>query len=701
MLTNLRKLLPHTTPVRRRFKPSIESLEDRSVPATFTVTTFADVVNPADDATAVSLREAISKANALPGADTIRLPAGTYKIGLVGSDNTNARGDFDVTDSLTLLGSNQATTFLEANTPLPGILRDRLFDVLGNVNMSFVNLTMRNTGNDQSHGGAVQALTANVTLNSVTVSNTRALKGGAVNAEAGTVSVLRSTLRDNVSLGNGGAINAGTGAVTVTLSTVTNNSAQGRGGGVFADTGNVRLSQSTLTRGQAAKGGGIATNSGAVTLVLSTVSNNRGFDDLGGGIFTTTGNVAVDRSSMANNTSGFGGAIFAQKGNVSLSRSTLSRNVAFEQGGGIHAANGTVTLANNSAVKLNAAGQSFDGGSTGVGGGVFAKTVVVTASTVTGNFTLADDDSANQGSGGGIHATDSVTVTSSTISGNRTPGAGGGIHAGNAVTMTNSTVSNNRAGQFGGGIDMATATITNSTISGNVAAGFGGGGLGGANATLTNTTVRDNSTTGRGGGLAVGTTTIVRSTISGNRAGTDGGGIHTFRLTMTNGTVSGNQADGSGGGISTLGGSIASSTIVENFAAGDGGGVRYTLFGSIPPLRFKNTIVADNFSFGVGQDVRGDMVSDGNNLIGIVEGSTGFGAAGDQLGTLDSPLDPLLGALANNGGPTMTHALLAGSTAIDRGNNAGAPATDQRGLARVKDGDANGIFVLDVGAFEF
>jgi hypothetical protein len=102
----------------------------------------------------------------------------------------------------------------------------------------------------------------------------------------------------------------------------------------------------------------------------------------------------------------------------------------------------------------------------------------------------------------------------------------------------------------------------------------------------------------------------------------------------------------------------------------------------------------------IGQDVSGAFISDGHNLIGVVNGSTGFGAAGDQLGNVGDPLDPMLAPLANNGGPTRTHALLAGSPAIDQGDNNGAPTTDQRGVSRPRDGDGNGSRIVDIGAFE-
>ena len=72
------------------------------------------------------------------------------------------------------------------------------------------------------------------------------------------------------------------------------------------------------------------------------------------------------------------------------------------------------------------------------------------------------------------------------------------------------------------------------------------------------------------------------------------------------------------------------------------------------------------------------------------------------MGTSVNPIDPKLGPLENNGGPTKTHALLAGSPAIDQGDNTGVPATDQRGFgfARKKDGNGDGSLIVDIGAFE-
>jgi hypothetical protein len=110
-----------------------------------------------------------------------------------------------------------------------------------------------------------------------------------------------------------------------------------------------------------------------------------------------------------------------------------------------------------------------------------------------------------------------------------------------------------------------------------------------------------------------------------------------------------------------------------------------------------DTLVAGNTAPS-GPDCMGTFVSSGYNLIGNSSGSTGFGATGDQLN-----LNPLLGPLTDNGGPTLTHALLTGSPAIDQGVSNGL-TTDQRRLPRPYDfpsiPNASGGDGSDIGAFE-
>jgi hypothetical protein len=142
--------------------------------------------------------------------------------------------------------------------------------------------------------------------------------------------------------------------------------------------------------------------------------------------------------------------------------------------------------------------------------------------------------------------------------------------------------------------------------------------------------------------------------------------------------------------------------VVENIAQ-NGGGLFHNAGGT---FHVRNTIVALNLvdSGGTGPDVFGAFTSQGHTLIGDGTGGTGFtkGVNGDIISNSLNPIDPKLGPLAKNGGPTKTHAPLAGSPAIDAGDNAGAPVADQRGIgfARNKDGNGDGVAVVDIGAFE-
>ena len=291
--------------------------------------------------------------------------------------------------------------------------------------------------------------------------------------------------------------------------------------------------------------------------------------------------------------------------------------------------------------------------------------------------------------GAGIYNTGgTMTLTKVTVSGNTAPSgySGGGIHNdGGTLTLTDSTISNNSASEYGGGINnyFGTLKLNNSTVSGNSAA-YGGGidnYLG--TLTLVNSTVNNNSASEYGGGIfnaEEGTATITNSTISGNTAGLEGGGINlkSGTLTLSNSTVTNNRSEF--GAIRNVGGTV----------------------------NVRSTIIAGNIDSDGGDapDVAGAFISQGYNLIGASDYSTGFvnGVNNDQVGSVAYPINPMLGPLQNNGGPTFTHALLPGSPAIDAGNS--TLKTDQRGFLRPVDQpdaiypNADGGNAADIGAFE-
>jgi hypothetical protein len=231
------------------------------------------------------------------------------------------------------------------------------------------------------------------------------------------------------------------------------------------------------------------------------------------------------------------------------------------------------------------------------------------------------------------------------------------IASGVTVSISGLTIINGFSQQNGGGIgNQGTLTVSNCTISGNRAWDLGGGIFNSHTGTLmvNNSNILDNNAGVLVGGLG------------------DGGGIYTSDVLMvSNSTFFGNQADNNGGGIfndSIL--TVISSTISGNLAGSDGGGIA-----NFSRLKAQNTILAGNTAVS-GPDVYGPLESVGHNLVGNTSDSSGL-VSSDLRN-----VNPLLGPLQDNGGPTQTMALLPGSPALDAGDPALLSTPDQRGVPR-------------------
>jgi hypothetical protein len=268
-------------------------------------------------------------------------------------------------------------------------------------------------------------------------------------------------------------------------------------------------------------------------------------------------------------------------------------------------------------------------------------------------------------------------------------------------------------------------TSGNVSISGLTIANGAGGINNNANLSLSNCVIFGHFGNGTaaapGNGIIngdAGTMSLINCTIASNivvgsgPTFVQGAGINNSgTLGMTNCTVSGNATHSSGnnvqgggiyndGSLAVIGCTIASNTAANGTTTAKGGGI----FSSAAGLSMGNSIVAWNISGSgnnTGPDVSGHVTSLGYNLAGKNDGSTGLTATGDQTGTVAAPLDPLLGPLQDNGGGTLTHALLAGSPAIDAGTTFGV-TFDQRGFPRPYTNTA-GPFPgdgSDIGAYE-
>ncbi len=273
------------------------------------------------------------------------------------------------------------------------------------------------------------------------------------------------------------------------------------------------------------------------------------------------------------------------------------------------------------------------------------------------------------------------------------------VAAGAAVTMNDLVIRDGVAAPQGGGIlnygdlSLERVVVTDNTENSAAPANFANGGGGiyngdGAALSLTDSTVSNNSSVNQPGGGVFGffnsTVTVDRSTISGNVSGDVAGGLRTLGdATLENSTISGNTSTAwHGGAWFATDGTVAivNSTITGNNApGGTAGGLMVATFGAPVAVSVANSILADNGSYNC--QVEGDpavavLTSLGGNV--MTDGSCNPTPA-DQVVAAGAAG---IGLLADNGGPTLTHALEAGSPAIDAADDAQCPAVDQRGVTR-------------------
>jgi hypothetical protein len=388
----------------------------------------------------------------------------------------------------------------------------------------------------------------------------------------------------------------------------------------------------TITNGRAggSGGGGGILNSGHLTLSNCVVAGNTFFAPSGGGGIYNNGTLLMDRCVVTGN----------QCWN-------LFDNSAAAMGGGIY--NAAILHLSDSLVTSNSLERMdlitpFSEPPNGLGAGIYnAGTAVLTRSSLLGNSTAdgtsSDGRGGEGGSGAGFFNDWFAVFNACTVANN---GCGDGGHAGG----WGFDATGGKGGSGGGIYNAGTLSLTNTTLYANAT---GNGGQGGNTFSFP---------AGAGG------------------AGGDGGNLYNSGVAyLTSATI----AAGSVGGGGLGGYTFSPFTYGDSGVSGVGGG----LCNASGSVQIWNSIVASNST-----DVFGTVISSGHNLVGITSGSAGFSSVNDLLNA-----DARIGALANHGGPTLTCPLLAGSPAIDAGDDL-LTGTDQRGYSR-----PSGAHV-DIGAFE-
>ncbi|MFW5426701.1 MAG: right-handed parallel beta-helix repeat-containing protein [Methylophagaceae bacterium] len=520
---------------------------------------------------------------------------------------------------------------------------------------------------------------ATLSIRSLTISqgSSNAFGGGLLAENVSNVSLLYSTISSS-SADTGGAVAAlSSSYISLYDTTVSNNSAQNAGGLASVGSSILYVRNSTIEHNSATfNGGGVGANlSGKIYVTFSSVSNNSASGSGGGfQIQSPNSSLTLLGTIVSNNTAtnNVGGGIRVFEGTLSTdSSTTITGNIA-KDGGGISAFGNSINL-NNSTVTNNSA----TGVGSGKGAGIYLNSTnaTITDTTISGN-------SGYYGGGLRVDSSSSLNLTGSTVSTNSAY-YGGGIQilASSSVSVYNSSISNN-TGNYGAGINIRTASIN-----------------------VHNSLVSNNSTTvGSGGGIRARLSSFVEltnSTVSNNSALIDGAGIY-----VTSSTVS-----------------LNNSTVSRNSAANAGSGIWSSPNAS---LHLSNTVIASNLAAtGSELNTSGAIITSNNsNLIGVqhftnAQAYVGFTPGpGDITATSDgnspTPAGSILTTnLGVHGGPTLVHALVAGSPAINKANGADCPRDDQRGKIRdttffvnIIAGNGNVIVAdlggnCDIGAVEF
>lgn len=678
---------------RERGTRSIEECDGSRVPAAVRIVLAIGVVllmsvRPGGAAVypvvdAAQLIAAIDAANLTPSADTVELQADVFLTAVENTEN-GPNGTPKITTPIALLGNGFRISRPSAAPQFRLVYVGGLGSDMGHLTLDDVVL----------EGGDVSAQPSNC------FSDLSGC-GGALLNHFGEVSAGNGTrFEENEAFGGGALFTTG----NVSLSDVTfvDNSASYGGaayntGGALGDPATLTVEVSRFEDNDAEFAGGAVHNAAELWVSSSVFEANRVTgsqtnDGEGGGAMSNTslaGVAHVALSTFTGNESQRGGALSNYNSSeLALDDCdvTLNQALGFGGGGGIWNSSGADLLLRNSRVTLNQAGTFGDGG--GILSGSFTgggALLTIENSVVSHNVAESDGGGIYMGSGSGVSS-----IVASEIDFNQATGDGGGIYKRGfaALDIVASSVSDNLNHGFDGGgiaIDGTFSstppdgvTITDSTIARNELVTGDGGGIYNDNQGIV--TIRDSA--------------IIDNQVTGAAAvGEGGGGVYsnsTFALaTITNSTISGNSVSGQGGGVKNTNASqmfLENVTLTDNVAGSQGGGI----------MAITNSTTIQN-SLVVGNTANHSTQAQQHNCGGFTSSyiDQGGNFTNDANGICPAGFtvsqNVNLAALADNGGPTLTHALLPGSVAVDAVAGC-AEANDQRGVPR----DA----LCDSGAYE-
>ena len=531
---------------------------------TYTVTTNAEATDGTCNATC-SLREAIDAANAAPDLNQITLPAGTYTISLPGTDNTNAAGDFDITNPVNIVGAGSGSTFIRAAVDLASAA-DRIFHVTNSSDLTLEALTVQN-GKVTGSGGCIYS-TGDLTIKDSVVDSCTANgtnNGGAIYSLR-SVSLNNATVSNGTSTANGGGIYT-TGLTITNGATISNNYANDRAGGVYNATndivmaGNVVFTNNDSLRNHTTDSGGAIWSSGNITHSGGTINftNNDAYQ--GGAIYIddATKTVLLNAVTLNANTATTNAGGIYSYGLTITGGISATGNSANDRGGAIRNITGALSIDGAILFDNN---DSLRNHTTDHGGAIWSSGDL-TLNPTTGAATFQNNDAYN---GGAIYLDAGKTLTAGEVSfiGNTGTNIGGAIQAYGITIAGPATFQNNSVSNDGGAIynQVNAVNINGVILFDNNDAGTASGDYGGAIYSDADVTLNDvsgsstfqNSQAYSGGAIYIST-------------------LYAPTLTLNNATFDANNTVDVGGAIYTRGGTMSDVTFTNNYTANDGGAI--------------------------------------------------------------------------------------------------------------------------------
>ncbi|MBK8022879.1 MAG: hypothetical protein IPK19_15970 [Chloroflexi bacterium] len=679
---------------------------------------------------------AIACANSTPANDVINLTNSTYTLTADLTDGTGLPPIVTTTTAGSLTINGSGATIQRSSAPGTPEFRFILVDTDGDLTLNDLTLTNGSASGSGTEGGAAIRSYGALRLSSVTIHGNTAAGGGGVYNQAGALTIVNSTFSNNTASDYGGAILNFSGILRLINSTLSGNAANGsstNGGGGALDSYDalsvVTIINSTITNNTAMQTArsGIWLETGTLTLQNSIVAGNNGANNClveAGATITDNGNNLDNGTSCGfgasslSNTNPLLGAL-ANNGGPTQTHLPANTSPAINAG-----SNAKAVDENGAALTTDQRGAGYprtNAGSVDIGAvEAFCPGTPYTVPAGSANLLIYAIACANSSATNDVINLTNSTYTLTAVNASDTglppilfASAGTLTINGNGATIARSSAPGTPNFRlFYVNIDVNLTlndlTLTNGSANvGSVFGRFGGAIFNRGVLRLSGVTIHANSADEGGGGVINsnnGTLTIVNSTFSNNTASGYGGAIfnNIGIVRLVNSTLSGNAANGSttasggGGALDTFGASsvvtIINSTITNNTAVQT---ARSGIWLEGGTLTIQNSIVAGNNGANNCVKSAGTFTDNGNNLDNGT--SCGFGGAVGQN------TNPLLGPLANNGGPTFTHLPAANSPAINAGSNAkavdengAALTTDQRGAGfpRINSG------TVDIGAVE-